>query len=175
MNEAFRKDRAAGTLAEGFPHELEKVREAVLAILDTLAAGREIKVENARARKRLEVNQENLRKPGFQELWQKLRQKTVCRVSIDTPRLIESCVAALNSTETGPKVPQPKVVIERVSQKDALTSTTVRSGEAFADKRTRSEDLALGGGKVAYDLVGELAPSWPSCGAWSRRCVPSTR
>lgn len=157
LNEAFRKDRAAGTLAEGFPHELEKVREAVLAILDTLAAGREIKVENARARKRLEVNQENLRKPGFQELWQKLRQKTVCRVSIDTPRLIESCVAALNSTETGPKVPQPKVVIERVSQKDALTSTAVRGGEAFGEKRSRSEDVALGGGKVAYDLVGELA------------------
>ena len=157
LNEAFRKDRAAGTLAEGFPHELEKVREAVLAILDTLAAGREIKVENARARKRLEVNQENLRKPGFQELWQKLRQKTVCRVSIDTPRLIESCVAALNSTETGPKVPQPKVVIERVSQKDALTSTAVRGGEAFGEKRSRSEDVAFGGGKVAYDLVGELA------------------
>ena len=157
LNEAFRKDRAAGTLAEGFPRELEDVREAVLAILDTLAAGREIKVENARARKRLEVNQENLRKPGFQELWQKLRQKTVCRVSIDTPRLIESCVAALNSTETGPKVPQPKVVIERVSQKDALTSTAVRGGEAFGEKRSRSEDVALGGGKVAYDLVGELA------------------
>ena len=157
LNEAFRKDRAAGTLAMGFPRELEPVREEVLSILDTLAAGREIKVENARARKRLEVNQENLRKPGFQELWQKLRQKTVCRVSIDTPRLIESCVAALNSTETGPKVPQPKVVIERVSQKDALTSTAVRGGEAFGEKRSRSEDVALGGGKVAYDLVGELA------------------
>lgn len=157
LNEAFRKDRAAGTLAEGFPRELEPVREEVLAILDTLAAGREVKIANARARKKMEVNQANLHKPGFQELWQKMRRKTVYKVSIDTPRLIESCIAALNSTETGPKVPQPKVVIERMWQKDALTSTAVRSGEAFGEKRTESEDVALGGGKVAYDLVGELA------------------
>lgn len=157
LNEAFRKDRAAGTLAEGFPHELERVREEVLSILDTLAAGREVKITNARARKKMEVNQENLSKPGFQELWQKMRRKTVYKVSIDTPRLIESCIAALNSTDTGPKVPQPKVVIERMRQKDTLTSTAVRSGEAFGNKRTESEDVALGGGKVAYDLVGELA------------------
>lgn len=157
LNDDFRKARAAGTLAEGFPRDLEAVREGVLDILDKLAAGRTIKITNARARKRMEVNQENLHKPGFQELWQKLQRKTVCKVSIDTPRLIESCVALLNSTETGPKVPQPKIVIERMKQKDALTSTTVRSGEAFGDKRTESEDVALGGGKVAYDLVGELA------------------
>lgn len=157
LNDDFRKARAAGTLAEGFPRDLEAVREGVLDILDKLATGRTIKITNARARKRMEVNQENLHKPGFQELWQKLQRKTVCKVSIDTPRLIESCVALLNSTETGPKVPQPKIVIERMKQKDALTSTTVRSGEAFGDKRTESEDVALGGGKVAYDLVGELA------------------
>lgn len=157
LNEAFRKDRAAGTLAEGFPRELEPVREEVLSVLDTLAAGREVKIANARARKKMEVNQENLIKPGFQALWQKLRQKTVCKVNIDTPRLIESCVAALNSTETGPKVPQSKVVIERMRQKEALTSTAVRSGEVFGEKRTESEDVVLGGGKVAYDLVGELA------------------
>ena len=157
LNEAFRKDRAAGTLAEGFPRELGPVREEVLAILDTLAAGREVKITNARARKKLEVNQENLGKPGFQDLWQKLRQKTVCRVTIDTPRLIESCVAALNSTETGPKVAKPTISIERMTQKGALSATAVRSGEAFADKRSRSEALTLGGGKVAYDLVGELA------------------
>lgn len=156
LNDAFRKDRAAGTLAEGFPRELEPVRDAILAVLDALAAGRKIKVGNGRARRKLEVNQANLRNPGFQELWAKLRRKTVCRVRIDTPRLIESCVAALNGTETGPKVPQPTVVIEKVSQKGQLSSTTVRGGEAFGGWQTRSESLALGG-TVAYDLVGELA------------------
>lgn len=156
LNEAFRKDRAAGTLAEGFPRELGEVREGVLAILDALAAGRKIAVGNGRARRKLEVNRENLGKPGFQELWARLRRKTVCRVRIDTPRLIESCVAALNSTETGPKVPKPTVVIEKVSQKGRLSSTAVRGGEAFGGGQTRSETLALGG-TVAYDLVGELA------------------
>lgn len=157
LNEAFRKDRAAGTLAEGFPHELEKVREAVLAILDTLAAGREIKVENARARKRLEVNQENLRKPGFQELWQKLRRKTVCKVSIDTPKLIDSCIRMLNSTETGPKVVKPEVIIERLTQKEKLTSTAVRTGNSFENGETSQPKAIRVNGKVAYDLVGELA------------------
>ncbi len=156
LNEAFRKDRAAGTLAEGFPRELEAMREGILSILDELAAGRRIRIENGRGRKRLEVNRENLDKPGFQELWGKLRRKTVCRVRIDTPRLIESCVAALNSTETGPRVPKPTVVIEKVSQKGRLSAAAVRGGEAFGGRQSSSEALASGG-TVAYDLVGELA------------------
>lgn len=157
LNETFRKDRAAGTLAEGFPRELEPVREAVLDILDTLAAGRTIKIANGRARKQMAVNQENLHKPGFQELWQKLRRKTVCKVSIDTPKLIDSCIRMLNSTETGPKVVKPEVIIERLTQKEKLTSTAVRTGNSFENGETSQPKAIRVNGKVAYDLVGELA------------------
>ncbi len=157
LNETFRKDRAAGTLAEGFPRELEPVREAVLDILDTLAAGRTIKIANGRARKQMAVNQENLHKPGFQELWQKLRRKTVCKVSIDTPKLIDSCIRMLNSTETGPKVVKPEVIIERLTQKEKVTSTAVRTGNSFENGETSQPKAIRVNGKVAYDLVGELA------------------
>ena len=157
LNETFRKDRAAGTLAEGFPRELEPVREAVLDILDTLAAGRTIKIANGRARKQMAVNQENLHKPGFQELWQKLRRKTVCKVSIDTPKLIDSCIRMLNSTETGAKVVKPEVIIERLTQKEKLTSTAVRTGNSFENGETSQPKAIRVNGKVAYDLVGELA------------------
>lgn len=157
LNETFRKDRAAGTLAEGFPRELEPVREAVLDILDTLAAGRTIKIANGRARKQMAVNQENLHKSGFQELWQKLRRKTVCKVSIDTPKLIDSCIRMLNSTETGPKVVKPEVIIERLTQKEKVTSTAVRTGNSFENGETSQPKAIRVNGKVAYDLVGELA------------------
>ena len=157
LNEAFRRDRADKALAAGFPRELEPVREGILAILDTLAAGREVAIANARARTKLEVNRDNLLKPGFQTLWARLNQRAFCQVAIDTPRLIEACVAALNSAERGPKVPRPSVTVEHVSQKGALSAGDIRTGEAFAGKRTRTDDLRLGGGAVAYDLVGELA------------------
>lgn len=157
LNDDFRKARAAGTLAEGFPRDLESVREGVLSILDTLAAGRTIKITNGRARKQMTVIQENLHKPGFQELWRKLQRKTVCKVTIDTPKLIDSCIRMLNSTETGPKVVKPEVIVERVSQKETLTTTDVRTGDSFDRGMTSQPKAIRVSGKVAYDLVGELA------------------
>ena len=157
LNETFRKDRAADTLREGFPRELEPVRGEVLALLDALAAGREVRIANARARERVPVQKENLGAPGFQALWGRLRRKTACTVRIDTPCLIEACVTALNDATHGPQVAAPSVTVTRMEQREGLSAMQVREGAAFQGGASRTEDMRAGGGKVAYDLVGELA------------------
>ncbi len=150
-------DRTASDLPP-LPRTLEPAREPVLEALDRLAAGRKVTIDNGRGLSRIAPNRANLGRKEFRELWRRLHRKCAYRIAIDTERLIEACVAALNSTETGPRVPAPVVTVEEATLRGNVSAEALRGGTAFAQGAHRTEVIAARfGDAVAYDLVGELA------------------
>ncbi len=97
---------------------------------------------------------ENFHKAEFQDLWKKIKVKTVYEVDFDSEELISKSVAAINEKLTVKKV---LINITTGEQTDTITESSLRSGESIQrmSNVTERADSLLGGTK--YDLVAEIA------------------
>lgn len=94
------------------------------------------KPANARKRTTISLNKEYLLKPEFRQLWEKIKCKTRYSVSIDTPKLIEETVKALDNLE----VETPRVIVTKAQ-------VNVNDEDVF-------EAIQLSAAKTYVDLVG---------------------
>lgn len=157
LTDAYRQDRKKEAI-QGFPRELETVRESILALVDKLGTQNEVRIVNRRASEPMAPKRERLENASFQELWRKIGQKAVFEVAIDSDKLVEDCERRLNSSETGPKVSKPRAIVSKAMQKANLSAEKVRGNAAFDVTQTETvKDVDFEEGRVAYDLVGELA------------------
>ncbi len=157
LTEVYVAARREGTVASNLPDGLESVRESLLQKLDEMVLGRVPKIDNGRDRIRLAPNEANLHKKEFQELWRRIHRKVAYEISIDTEKLIEACVIALNSNDAY-SISNVQVQVATATQKDELTAGTLHAGDSFRDGRLRTETVrSRASSAVQYDLVGELA------------------
>ncbi len=157
LTEAYVQARRENTVAPNLPEGLEAVREPLLQKLDEMVLGRAPKIENGRDRVRLAPNKANLHKKEFQELWQRIHRKVSYEITIDTEKLIDKCVATLNSSGAY-SISELQIQVGTVTQKDELTAGALHAGDGFKDGRLRTETIrSRASSAVRYDLVGELA------------------
>lgn len=71
--------------------------------------------------------------PEFLELWQRIKQKTVYRVNIDTDRLIENCVKALQDM---PAIPKARIISQTADIRIEKT------GISHVERGMRTTDIA---------------------------------
>jgi type III restriction enzyme len=112
-------------------------------------------VEDSRAEniKKLEVN-ENFKKKEFEELWNKINQKTAFYVDFDTEELIENCIEALDS---GLKVSEITFQVKTGEMDSISSKEELERGEAFKVKETATDkEYKPVTTTVRYDLVGKL-------------------
>ena len=147
------EDREADALVPPENEALLGVVDLCWPLIDAVYTGVDI-VEPGRTMKRLPVNQTNLHRREFQELWQRINRKAVYRVEFDSEELIAKAVDALN---TGMRVSGLTYTVESGTQGDHLEAEHLRGGRGFvADKvSTRKEDT-VSRSQVAYDLLGEI-------------------
>lgn len=93
----------AGTL--DLPKEYEAARKQFEQIISK--ADRKPPIRDASRDVVVRLKKQVTQSPEFLELWQKIKQKTAYRVNIDTDRLIENCVKALQEM---PAIPKARIV-----------------------------------------------------------------
>jgi len=99
--------------------------------------GKEVELppKPANAKKRVNINlrKEYLLKPEFRELWDKIKNKTKYSVEIDSEKLIDECVKAVDEIQIKP----PRVVIKKaridVNKEDAFDYITLSAAKTFVD------------------------------------------
>lgn len=71
--------------------------------------------------------------PEFLELWQRIKQKTVYRVNIDTDKLIENCVKALQDM---PAIPKARIISQTADIR------IEKAGVSHVERGMRTTDIA---------------------------------
>jgi type III restriction enzyme len=96
----------------------------------------------------------NFAKEEFQELWKRIKVKTVYEVDFESRELVEKCILAI---ETNLSVKKILINITSGEQDDKIDEGSLKSGQSMHKEKSiteRAESL-LGG--VKYDLVAEIA------------------
>lgn len=119
----------AGTL--DLPAKYEAARSRFESIITN--ADRRPPIRDASKDVVVRLNKQVIVSPEFMELWKKIKQKTAYRVDIDTDKLIEACVKALQEMPTIPKV---RIITQTA---DILIEN---SGVQHVEREFRTTDIA---------------------------------
>lgn len=97
---------------------------------------------------------ENFAKKEFQELWKKIKVKTVYEVDFDSEELIKKSVEAIDE-----KLTVKKIVVHITSgeQEDKMDESSLKSGESMKRLQNITEKAESLLGSLKYDLVAEIA------------------
>jgi len=97
---------------------------------------------------------ENFAKKEFQDLWKKIKVKTVYEVDFDSAELIKKSVEAIDKNLTVKKI---LVHITSGEQEDKIDEASLKSGESMKKQKNITEKAASLLGSLRYDLVAEIA------------------
>jgi len=97
---------------------------------------------------------ENFAKKEFQDLWKKIKVKTVYEVDFDSDELIKKSVEAINKNLTVKKI---LVHITSGEQEDKIDEASLKSGESMRKQQNITEKADSLLGSLKYDLVAEIA------------------
>ena len=103
MKDTMKNALKTGTL--DLPKKYEAARERFERIIAN--ADRKPPIRDASRDVVVHLNKQVMLSPEFLELWNKIKQKTAYRVSIDTEQLVENCVKALREM---PHIPKTRLV-----------------------------------------------------------------
>lgn len=108
VTEALKTELAAGSVT--LPESCASFAPLVLETLERLAVG--VEVSDADERQQRRLRRAVLDSDEFQQLWARIRQKTLFRVTIEEERLVAECAKAVADT---PAIRPPRVVWSRGS------------------------------------------------------------
>ena len=97
---------------------------------------------------------DNFAKKEFQDLWKKIKVKTVYEVDFDSDELVKKSVGAIDSTLSVKKV---IVNITEGEQKDTTDEKSLKDGTSMKKLKNVTEKADSLLGKLEYDLVAEIA------------------
>ncbi len=97
---------------------------------------------------------ENFKKKEFQELWSKIKIKTVYEVTFDSSELIKNSVAIINEKLD---VSRATVRIITGEQKDIITEESLKAETSLSKTSSELENTESILGSIKYDLIAEIA------------------
>ena len=128
------KDTMKNALRNGtldLPKKYEAARERFEQIIAN--ADRKPPVRDASRDVVVRLNKQVMLSPEFLELWNKIKQKTAYRVSIDTEQLVENCVKAIREM---PHIPKTRLVSQTAD------IHIEQAGISHIDREMRTMDIA---------------------------------
>ncbi|MFH1095911.1 MAG: DEAD/DEAH box helicase family protein [Candidatus Desantisbacteria bacterium] len=96
---------------------------------------------------------DNFAKKEFQDLWKKIKVKTVYEVDFDSNELIKKSVEAIDKNLTVKKI---LVHITSGEQEDKMDESSLKSGESMRKQQNITEKADSLLGSLKYDLVAEI-------------------
>lgn len=97
---------------------------------------------------------DNFAKKEFQDLWKKIKVKTVYEVDFESAELVDKCVRAIDNNLTVKKI---LINITSGEQQDKIDEATLKSGESMKKEKSVTERAESLLGSLKYDLVAEIA------------------
>ena len=97
---------------------------------------------------------DNFAKKEFQDLWKKIKVKTVYEVDFDSEELIKKSVQAIDKNLTVKKI---VVHITSGEQENKIDESSLKSGESMKKQKNITEKADSLLGSLKYDLVAEIA------------------
>jgi type III restriction enzyme len=137
---------------------LVNFKESVCELMQNIHSTASFKASNNEKADNIHENplkpNDNFAKKEFQDLWKKIKVKTVYEVDFDSDELIKKCVSAIDSTLTVKKV---IVNITAGEQKETIDEASLKSGDSMVKQKNITEKADSLLGAVQYDLVAEIA------------------
>jgi len=128
IKDTMKEALAAGTL--DLPAKFEAARERFEQII--VRADTKIPVRDASRNVTVRLNKKVLLSPEFLELWDKIKQKTVYRVAIDTEKLVANCVRELKDM---PPVQRTRIVSQTAD------INVQHAGVTHTERAMRTQDV----------------------------------
>jgi len=134
----YHEAKNAGTIAE-LPEPLKPYAEPIFRLIDSVFDDSKLPdFGNGRSPKGNPINQKNLDRKEFQDLWNRINHKAVYAVEFETDELITNCVAALNQDLNVAKL---RYEVHRGIQKDANTVDDLENRTAFEVRENQTDTI----------------------------------
>lgn len=128
------------------PKELSSDKEKIKKDLKKVT--KKVVVKKSRDRKTAKINNEVLECTEFQELWNRIKQKTVYSVELDEEKFIQTCIDGINKI----KIKKATWILER-----AVIDLTKSGVEVESDSVKQSQEkISIEYNLSKFDIIGTL-------------------
>ena len=158
----YHEAKDQGTLAE-LPESLVAYTEQIHKLIDGLFDPKALDGIADDGNKKLSnnINQTNLERKEFQALWSRINRKAVYQIHLDSEKLIEQSISAVERTakERNNKfVETLSYKLAEAMQNDESTYEQVKAKEMFGKVTSKTEVANISiQSQVTYDLIGNIA------------------
>ncbi|MBP9872243.1 MAG: DEAD/DEAH box helicase family protein, partial [Nitrosomonas sp.] len=158
----YHEAKDQGTLAE-LPENLVSYTEQIHKLIDGLFDPKALEDIADDGNKKLTntINQANLERKEFQALWSRINRKAVYQIHLDSEKLIEQSISAVERTaiERNNKfVETLSYKLAEATQNDESTYEQVKAKEMFGKVTSKTEVANISiQSQVTYDLIGNIA------------------
>ena len=157
----YHEAKEQGTLAE-LPENLVEYSEQIHKLIDSLFDPKALEELTDDGNNILtnNINQANLERKEFQDLWSRINRKAVYQIQIDSEKLIEQSISAVEQKA----IERNNKFVERLSyklaeamQNDESTYEQVKDKEMFGKVTSKTEVANISiHSQVSYDLIGNI-------------------
>ncbi|WP_180050868.1 type III restriction-modification system endonuclease [Acinetobacter sp. YH12211] len=158
----YHEAKDQGTLAE-LPENLVSYTEQIHKLIDGLFDPKALEgmADNGNKKLTNTINQANLERKEFQALWSRINRKAVYQIHLDSEKLIEQSISAVERTakERNNKfVETLSYKLAEAMQNDESTYEQVKAKEMFGKVTSKTEVANISiQSQVTYDLIGNIA------------------
>ena len=158
----YHEAKDQGTLAE-LPENLVAYTEQIHKLIDGLFDPKALEgmADNGNKKLTNTINQANLERKEFQALWSRINRKAVYQIHLDSEKLIEQSISAVERTavERNNKfVETLSYKLAEATQNDESTYEQVKAKEMFGKVTSKTEVANISiQSQVTYDLIGNIA------------------
>lgn len=158
----YHEAKDQGTLAE-LPESLVAYTEQIHKLIDGLFDPKALEgmADNGNKKLTNTINQANLERKEFQALWSRINRKAVYQIHLDSEKLIEQSISAVERTakERNNKfVETLSYKLAEATQNDESTYEQVKAKEMFGKVASKTEVANISiQSQVTYDLIGNIA------------------
>ncbi len=158
----YHEAKEQGTLAE-LPENLVSYTEQIHKLIDGLFDPKALEgmADNGNKKLTNTINQANLERKEFQALWSRINRKAVYQIHLDSEKLIEQSISAVERTakERNNKfVETLSYKLAEATQNDESTYEQVKAKEMFGKVTSKTEVANISiQSQVTYDLIGNIA------------------
>ena len=137
-----------------FDAEIASCANKIVEILDTIFDPRKIPIDDTRKNNvEVKLRKEKFEMKEFQDLWSKIRAKTIPLVNFETDELIKNVVESLNKNLS---VKEIFFQIKRGELEEIIMKETLESLIAFNEKSVVDSDKISTDTVMKYDILGRL-------------------
>ena len=158
----YHEDKEQGVLAS-LPEALEPYADQIQKLIDGLFDPKALEgmVDDGNKVINNTINQQNLQRKEFQELWSRINRKAIYQIQLDTEKLIDQSVRAVDEASRARNnkfVETLSYKLVEATQQDTVTYEQVKDKDVFGKTSSKTETVKISvNSHVQYDLIGDVA------------------